>query len=204
MKRLLLKKLFLTAIVLMCFATGQAQVTSTSSNTRVVSDSTKKTNDLPVEKNNSIEKKNYQPKTPRSLNFADYPKIVDTGDPVKDKLSFETKKKEWEKSMGITSIRIFSQEELDLNNEYAMADNAKIQEFMRSVLNRDLPTGYNTPMYISKSGDAYSANEMISLNYPEFSGKQYLDLISAVRENPALYVRLIMEYRAVRLIHQSN
>lgn len=69
MKRLHLKKLFLTAIVLMCFATGQAQITAKNTNNTVGSDSTRRMNDFPV--------------------------FVNTGNPEADRARYDAQKQEW-------------------------------------------------------------------------------------------------------------
>ncbi|MFN5149613.1 MAG: hypothetical protein ACK5EK_11475 [Flavobacteriia bacterium] len=146
----------------------------------------------------------YKAQIPRSLNYSDYPVYEDTGNPSEDRILFEEKRIEWESAMGISALRIFTENEQELNEQYSLADEPTVKEFMRNVLSQPLPDNFPAPLYITKSGDAESAIQMIAANYPEFSGKKDRELVIAVRNNPALYVRMIMEFRAVRLLHKLN
>jgi len=95
--------------------------------------------------------------------------------------------------------RIYSQDEFLVNESLKYSSNPEVQAFIREVLAEDLPVGYKSPSYVSNATDPISAGEMIGVNYPEFFQKSGLDFLTAIKNNPALYIRMINEYKAVRL-----
>ncbi len=99
---------------------------------------------------------------------------------------------------------IFSPEEHQLNEDYAFADIEAIRTFVRKVLDEPLSSNYLIPSYIKESKDADEASKVVGAFYPEFYGKQGILLLDAVKAHPAIYVRMIKEYKAIRMLFEPT
>jgi hypothetical protein len=104
----------------------------------------------------------------------------------------------------ISQTHIFSPEEQQLNDSYALADMETIRTFVRKVIDEPLSSNYAIPSYIIESKDAEEASKVVGTYYPEFYGKQGLELLDAVKTHTAVYVRMIKEYKAIRLLFEPT
>lgn len=104
----------------------------------------------------------------------------------------------------IGQTHIFSPEEQQLNDTYALADMETIRVFVREVIDEPLSSNYAIPSYIKESRNADDASKIVGIHYPEFYGKQGILLLDAVKENPAIYVRMIKEYKAIRTLFEPT
>lgn len=99
---------------------------------------------------------------------------------------------------------IFTPEEQELNDTYALADMETIRHFIREVLDEPLSSSYEIPGYIQQSSNAEEASKRVGANYPDFYGKQGTNLLEAVKMHPAIYVRMIKEYKAIRKLFEPT
>ena len=100
----------------------------------------------------------------------------------------------------IGQTRIFTPEEQQLNDTYALADMETIRVFVRETLEKPLPQGYIIPSYIRECSDGEMAGNVVGANYPEFYGKNGNEYLEAAKAHPAVFVRMINEYKAIRTL----
>ncbi len=100
----------------------------------------------------------------------------------------------------VAQTRIFTPEEQHLNDTYAFADMETIKVFIRETLAQPLDSDYRIPSYIRECSDAEMAGKVVGTYYPEFYGKQGADYLEAAKAHPALFVRMINEYKAIRTL----
>lgn len=105
---------------------------------------------------------------------------------------------------GFAQTRIFTPEEERLNDTYILADMETIRVFVRETLDKPLPSDYRIPSYISECSDGEMAGKVVGTYYPEFYGKQGKNLLEAVKAHPAVYVRMINEYKAIRTLFEPT
>ena len=107
-------------------------------------------------------------------------------------------------SISYSQTQIFSPQEQELNESYALADLETIRAFVREVIDEPLSSSYVIPTYIKESKDAEEASKIVGAFYPEFYGKQGILLLDAVKAHPAIYVRMIKEYKAIRMLFEPT
>lgn len=100
----------------------------------------------------------------------------------------------------VAQTRIFTPEEQHLNDTYALADMETIRIFVRETIEKPIPSGYLIPSYIRECSDAEMAGKVVGTYYPEFYGKQGADYLEAAKAHPAVFVRMINEYKAIRTV----
>jgi hypothetical protein len=101
---------------------------------------------------------------------------------------------------GMSQTRIFTPEEMQLNDTYALADMETIRVFVRETLDKPLPQGYIIPSYIRECSDGEMAGNVVGANYPEFYGKHGNEYLETAKAHPAVFVRMINEYKAIRTL----
>lgn len=144
--------------------------------------------------------------TPTKVDLPGFPEYVNTGDQAADEATYAAKKEAWYKANNAETnvLRIYTPEEEAINNSLMFAGTEQVRSYMREVLSLELPANYVIPAYIKNAKDLFEANAAIGRRYPEFNGKSGIQLINATKEYPALYSRMIMEFKAVRSIFEPN
>jgi hypothetical protein len=98
----------------------------------------------------------------------------------------------------------YTAEEQALIDRMKNADIPTIKAYVRSVLNEEVPAGFELPEVMKQAGDSDQAERVFAQRYPEFYGKQGPDYLRAVAASPVRYRQLILETRAVRQFYQKS
>ena len=97
-----------------------------------------------------------------------------------------------------------SREDVLLIKRMETATTEEVKQYISEVVQMELPPDFVVPQDIVDAGHPKLAAEVIADRYPEFSGREGMSLVEAVRANPVLYRQVVMESKAMRQVYKDH
>ncbi len=97
-----------------------------------------------------------------------------------------------------------SREDVLLIKRMQTATTDEVKEYIGEVVKMELPDDYIIPQDIIDAGHPRLAADVIADRYPEFSGRDGMSLVQAVRADPVLYRQVVMESKAMRKVYKDH
>lgn len=93
---------------------------------------------------------------------------------------------------------IYSTEDQKIMERMELAEIADVKEYMKDILDAEVPSGRILDEYFTKPTSYVEASERLGRAYPQFYQKTGGDLINAVKLNPLDYREMIFDYKLLR------
>lgn len=97
-----------------------------------------------------------------------------------------------------------SREDVLLIKRMRTATTEEVKAYIGEIVRMELPEDYAIPQDIIDAGHPRLAADVIAERYPEFSGREGMSLLQAVREDPVRYREAVLESKAMRKVYQDH
>lgn len=91
-----------------------------------------------------------------------------------------------------------------ISNSIVLNNLEEVKAFIRTALDKPLPTDYNVPAYISSGSEKEVVYQTLEKRYPEIYGLGGNTLLHAVSKYPELYLSMLQENKAIRRYYDPN
>jgi hypothetical protein len=79
-----------------------------------------------------------------------------------------------------------------------------VKNFITENLQKPIPPGYKIPSYITSELPLEQVYDTLEVRYPTFYGKRGKDYLQAVMADPATYLKMNVESKAIRRYYDPN